>query len=199
MQLDMAKAPPTKRHGSTPGIQDNSNVLLEQAVNENERQNRAVIENISQVFVMYNNTRRVVIWNKQYEGIFQHQKGFLHTSLSNGDIIRYLITHGDYGGKNVKMLLQERIKIAWGRKAVQYEINIFGNKTCKVVAPLTDDGGGVTTYAVITERKNADEAIKGSEARLRDYAEVASDWYWEQNSDLRFTSKFDSDTSISIA
>ena len=70
MQLDMAKAPPAKRHGSTPEIQDNSNVLLEQAVNENERQNWAVIENISQVVVMYNNTRRVVIWNKQYEDIF---------------------------------------------------------------------------------------------------------------------------------
>ena len=108
----MAKAPPTKRHGSTPEIQDNSNVLLEQAVNENERQNRAVIENISQVVVMYNNTRRVVIWNKQYEDIFQYQKGFLHAFVSNEDIIRYLITHGDYGGENAKVLLHKRIKIA---------------------------------------------------------------------------------------
>ena len=74
--------------------------MLEQAVNENERRNRAVIESISQVVVMYNNTRRIVIWNKQYEDIFQYQKGFLHAFLSNGDIIRYLITHGDYGGGN---------------------------------------------------------------------------------------------------
>ena len=86
--------------------------MLEQAVNENERRNRAVIESISQVVVMYNNTRRIVIWNKQYEDIFQYQKGFLHAFLSNGDIIRYLITHGDYGGGNAKVLLHERIKIA---------------------------------------------------------------------------------------
>ena len=74
----------------------------------------------------------------------------------------------------------------------------MATKTCEVVAPPTDDGGGVTTYADITERKNADEAIKRSEARFRDYAEVASDWYWEHDSDLRFTSKFDSDTRICI-
>tara|TARA_B110000046_G_scaffold182378_1_gene216255 strand:- start:454 stop:786 length:333 start_codon:yes stop_codon:yes gene_type:complete len=109
-----------------------------------------------------------------------------------------LITHGNYGGRNAKVLLQERNKIAWGRKAVQYETNVFGNKTCEVVAPPTNDGGGVTTYADTTEHKNADEAIKPSEARFRDYAEVASDCYWEQDTDLRFTSKFDSDTSILI-
>ncbi|MDE0992984.1 MAG: hypothetical protein OSA23_07390 [Rhodospirillales bacterium] len=57
----------------------------------------------------------------------------------------------------------------------------------------------MTTYADITMRKKAAEAIKRSEARFRDYAEIASDWYWEQSSDFRFTSKFDSDTSISVA
>ena len=86
--------------------------MLDQAVNENERRNRAVIENISQAVVLYNNTRRVMIWNKQYEDIFQYQKGFLHAFVSNEEIIRYLITHGDYGGENAKVLLHERIKIA---------------------------------------------------------------------------------------
>ena len=57
----------------------------------------------------------------------------------------------------------------------------------------------MTTYADITVRKKAAEAIKRSEARFRDYAEIASDWYWEQSSDFRFTSRFDSDTSISVA
>tara|TARA_B110000046_G_scaffold164122_1_gene179474 strand:- start:963 stop:1133 length:171 start_codon:yes stop_codon:yes gene_type:complete len=56
-----------------------------------------------------------------------------------------LTTHGDYGGGNAKVLLQERIKISWSRKAVQYETKVFGNKTCEVVVPTTDDGSGVTT------------------------------------------------------
>ena len=112
MQLDMAKTPPTKRHGSAPEIQDDSNVSLGQAFNENGRQTRAVMENMSQGVVMYNNARRVVIWNKQYADIFQYPKDFLNACLSNEDIIRYLITRGDYGDGNAKVLLQERIKIA---------------------------------------------------------------------------------------
>jgi hypothetical protein len=119
--------------------------LLDQAVNGNERRSWAVIENISQVDVIYNNAPRVVIWNKQYEDIFQYQKSFLHATLLNQDIILFLTTHGDYGGGNAKVLLQERIKILWSRKAVQYETKVFGNKTCEVVVPPTDDGSGVTT------------------------------------------------------
>ncbi|MDE0992985.1 MAG: hypothetical protein OSA23_07395 [Rhodospirillales bacterium] len=57
----MAKVPPTKRHGSAPEIQDEPNVSLDQAFNENGRRTQAVMENMLQGVVMYNNARRVVI------------------------------------------------------------------------------------------------------------------------------------------
>jgi PAS domain S-box-containing protein len=37
------------------------------------------------------------------------------------------------------------------------------------------------------ERKRAEEALRGSEAKFRDYAESASDWYWETGPDHKFT------------
>ena len=39
---------------------------------------------------------------------------------------------------------------------------------------------------IILVRQKA--AIQASEARLRDYAEMASDWFWEQDAEFRFTS-----------
>jgi PAS domain S-box-containing protein len=39
----------------------------------------------------------------------------------------------------------------------------------------------------ITERKRADEALRTSEARFRSLTELSSDWYWEQDENLRFT------------
>ncbi len=47
--------------------------------------------------------------------------------------------------------------------------------------------GYVTTYADVTERKNAERALRDSQDRLRDFAEMGSDWFWEMGPDLTFT------------
>ena len=39
----------------------------------------------------------------------------------------------------------------------------------------------------LTERKRAEEALRATEDRLRDYVDVASDWFWETGPDHRFT------------
>ncbi|MDH3473650.1 MAG: PAS domain S-box protein, partial [Rhodospirillales bacterium] len=39
----------------------------------------------------------------------------------------------------------------------------------------------------ITTRKKAEQALRESEARFRDFAETASDWFWEMDENLRFT------------
>ncbi len=39
----------------------------------------------------------------------------------------------------------------------------------------------------VTERRSAETALKQEEQRFRDFAEAASDWFWEMGPDLRFT------------
>ena len=38
----------------------------------------------------------------------------------------------------------------------------------------------------VTDRHLAEEALRQSEERLRDFAETSADWFWEQDADLRF-------------
>jgi C4-dicarboxylate-specific signal transduction histidine kinase len=39
----------------------------------------------------------------------------------------------------------------------------------------------------IDDRKRAEDTLRESETKFRDYAETASDWFWETDSDYRFT------------
>jgi PAS domain S-box-containing protein len=54
---------------------------------------------------------------------------------------------------------------------------------------LFEEGGneGVAFVLDLTARKRAEEALRESEAKFRDYAETASDWFWEIGPDYKFT------------
>lgn len=57
--------------------------------------------------------------------------------------------------------------------------------------PLLDENGEFAGYRGvgrdITKRKFAEMAQKESEAKFKEYATIASDWFWEMDGELRFT------------
>ena len=54
---------------------------------------------------------------------------------------------------------------------------------------IFEEGGnqGMAYVLNLTERKRAEGALRESEAKFRDYAETASDWFWEIGPDYKFT------------
>jgi len=63
--------------------------------------------------------------------------------------------------------------------------------TVTAAAVLAGSIGIASLFGVITAQfrrlQRAAEALRAGERRLRDFAETASDWFWEQDADLRFT------------
>jgi PAS domain S-box-containing protein len=55
-------------------------------------------------------------------------------------------------------------------------------------AIFENDGNQGFSFVVdLTKRKCAEEALRESERKFRDYAETASDWFWETGPDYKFT------------
>jgi PAS domain S-box-containing protein len=62
-------------------------------------------------------------------------------------------------------------------EAINYPVFSAGGELLEIVATGID----------VTERKRAERALRESEAKFRDYAETATDWFWEFGPDYRFT------------
>jgi PAS domain S-box-containing protein len=69
--------------------------------------------------------------------------------------------------------------------------------------PLRDEAGNIVKWygssTDIEDRRRAEEALRRSEQRFRDYAETASDWFWETGPDHRITRVSDHLNAIGIA
>ncbi|MBI1777820.1 MAG: PAS domain S-box protein [Proteobacteria bacterium] len=89
----------------------------------------------------------------------------------------------------------QRLLAAHGRIA-DFESEVYRHKTRERIwitenAWLVRDGEGKPLYYEgtvqdITQRRRAEAALRLSEVRFRDYAETASDWFWETGPDHRF-------------
>jgi PAS domain S-box-containing protein len=93
--------------------------------------------------------------------------------------------------------MQSEVQRALGEKrhySIEYRI-VLPDGTVKhlesIGAPEFSASGElveiVATQIDVTERKRVAQALRESEAKFRDYAETASDWFWEIGPDYKFT------------
>ncbi len=90
----------------------------------------------------------------------------------------------------------ERRVLSSGEPLLDFEEPCIDNRTGKLIwmltskLPVRDEAGKVVGLVGvgrnITERREAELALRKSEARFRSLTELSSDWYWEQDEDLRF-------------
>jgi PAS domain S-box-containing protein len=115
--------------------------------------------------------------------------GYDRDDLVSGRIRWADLTPPEWRERNKRALAE----LSSNATAQPYEKELFRKDGSRVPvligSALFEEGGneGVAFVLDLTERKRAEEALRESEAKFRDYAETASDWFWEIGPDYKFT------------
>lgn len=103
------------------------------------------------------------------------------------EVFRFLAERGDYGPGDPEAIVEDLLdSIRKGRRS-QVDTRLGNGKTVEIRRTPLPDGGMIAVTTDMTDRQNAAEALRQSEQRFRDIAEIASDWFWETDADMRFS------------
>lgn len=109
-----------------------------------------VMNNIAQGVVMFDSTKKLVVWNDQYKNILQFPDEILKAGRPNWDLANFLAKRGDFGDGDPDTLTEERLEMLWGGKSTRSTIKICEQKSYDVRFISTPDFGLVITYTDVT-------------------------------------------------
>lgn len=141
-------------------------------------------QSMSDGIAVFDADMRLVAWNPQYPRLYDYPPELIHAGASFADIMRYNVERGDYGEGDSEAMLAEIVERARRLDPPRFTIDRADGTSMEVRRAPMPDGGFVTTYTDITERRRAQEArIARREADAANQAK--SDFLRNMSHDLR--------------
>jgi PAS domain S-box-containing protein len=158
----------------------------EQALRESEAKIRRLVDaNIIGIFI-WDLDGRIIEANDAFLRII----GYDRQNLASGRMSWTELTPPEWRDRDEQQRLPE-LKAAGTLQPFEKEyFRKDGSRVPVLIGAATfEEGGnqGVAFVLDLTERKHAEDALRESEGKLRDYAETTSDWFWEIGPDYKFT------------
>lgn len=126
---------------------------------------QSTLDNLSQGVCVFDSQARLVAWNNRFVDLLELPASLVHVGSSFEQYLRYRADRGDYGAEAHAAIAQRTEQIL--RHEPSKKEQVLANGTVLEVRrnPMPD-GGFVTTYTDVTERKIAAEQLREAKEGL---------------------------------
>ena len=147
---------------------------------------KSALEHMDQGISVVDADLNVVEFNRKFLDLLELPATHFKPGFHMSEAFRHNAERGEYGDGDVDELVQERVTLAKRFEAHRFERTRPNGRTLEIHGQPLDEGGFVTTYTDISERKRTEEALRESQQRqaliLEAVAEGIYEWNIEENS-----------------
>lgn len=149
---------------------------------------RDALDSMSEGFAIYDRDDYLVLCNEAYRRLYPGCAHLMVPGVRYETLVRANLATGYFpeGIGREDEWVANALRIH-GEATGEMENRCHDGRWLLVSERRMRSGGLACLRIDITELKRTQFALQDSERRLRDFAELASDWLWEQDADLRFT------------
>jgi signal transduction histidine kinase/ActR/RegA family two-component response regulator len=165
-----------------------------------ERRFREGLDALDEGFALYDADGGLVAWNARYVGAFRD--AYLHVAVGMAfeEVVETLARDPIWHG-------HDRLREAFvGASLAGYRspgavvaLELPNRRTFEGVARPTADGGRIALTRDVSQERRSLARLADGETRLRDFAQVTSDWLWETDAAHRLTFVADPHGKLDVA
>jgi len=127
---------------------------------------QSALDNVRQGIAVFDRDLRLICWNRQFRHLLGLPQDLGRVGVPLGEVVRHIVERGDSGEGDVERTVAERINTLIVTMEPHQERMPDGGPVLEVRGNSMPDGGIVVTFADITERVDAAEALKRANETL---------------------------------
>jgi len=148
-------------------------VAAENVLAARTAQLQALVQAMPSGLCMFGSDLRAAVWNDRYVRLWRYPDGLLDRRPTLAELVRFVASRGDFGPVDIEEQVRRITAYVERGAAVDMEIELAHGPVLAIRGNGMPDGGYVYTYADVTDRHRAEDALRRSERQLRDILEAA--------------------------